>query len=192
LELFNAYQNNAVYSSLLSLVCAVCFYGQSHFLNDAIHRHTVEEVIPPNVDVSDFINTLETIECDSTTLDIEDENAVCPICLSPWEKGYTIKVTPCYHFFHEECLSNWLRRVFKCPVCRRDFTADYVSSNFISSNSEQQRIEEAPSNTEEDPASDTSQMPGGLPSVVIEISGDENGGICGLAPQSIGARADDL
>jgi len=48
----------------------------------------------------------------------------CPICLSDWEPMDTIKVTPCHHGFHQQCLQNWLshqvlhKRVPSCVVCR--------------------------------------------------------------------------
>eukprot|EP00418_Pyrodinium_bahamense_P067252 CAMPEP_0179079548 /NCGR_PEP_ID=MMETSP0796-20121207/35700_1 /TAXON_ID=73915 /ORGANISM="Pyrodinium bahamense, Strain pbaha01" /LENGTH=324 /DNA_ID=CAMNT_0020776889 /DNA_START=119 /DNA_END=1090 /DNA_ORIENTATION=+ len=45
---------------------------------------------------------------------------LCVVCLSPWEKGDMLRVTPCAHAFHDHCLRGWLARSCTCAVCRRD------------------------------------------------------------------------
>jgi hypothetical protein len=43
----------------------------------------------------------------------------CSICQEEFNSEKTIKQTPCGHFFHEECLAQWLERFAKsCPLCR--------------------------------------------------------------------------
>merc|ERR550532_3009610 len=52
----------------------------------------------------------------------------CPICLGTWDKDDVIKVTPCGHAFHEECLGGWFRNARTCALCRHDCTKTPVSS----------------------------------------------------------------
>lgn len=44
----------------------------------------------------------------------------CPICLMDWEENDIIKVTPCEHAFHEDCLGQWLKNERTCAFCRQD------------------------------------------------------------------------
>lgn len=40
----------------------------------------------------------------------------CSICLQDTSERWT--QTPCYHFYHEKCLREWLNRQYSCPVCK--------------------------------------------------------------------------
>jgi len=44
----------------------------------------------------------------------------CAICLGVWEPSDRIKLTPCQHAFHEECLASWLEAARTCALCRLD------------------------------------------------------------------------
>lgn len=44
----------------------------------------------------------------------------CAICLCEWEPGEAIKVTPCSHCFHEECIAKWVKVRCTCAFCRSD------------------------------------------------------------------------
>jgi len=46
----------------------------------------------------------------------------CPICLGVWEPDDDIRVPPCGHAFHKECLGRWLQTDRTCALCRRDVT----------------------------------------------------------------------
>lgn len=43
-----------------------------------------------------------------------DDNMVCSICLNTGNFG---KVLLCGHFFHQECIDQWLREKKTCPFC---------------------------------------------------------------------------
>jgi hypothetical protein len=45
-----------------------------------------------------------------------DECSICTDEMS--QSGPAVKLTPCLHAFHEECLSHWLVRQTTCPFCR--------------------------------------------------------------------------
>ncbi|KAJ5113265.1 hypothetical protein N7456_001799 [Penicillium angulare] len=48
-------------------------------------------------------------------------NFSCPICTDDFIKGQDLRVLPCYHQFHPECVDPWLVNVSgTCPLCRID------------------------------------------------------------------------
>eukprot|EP00929_Paragymnodinium_shiwhaense_P112851 TRINITY_DN81115_c0_g1_i1.p1 TRINITY_DN81115_c0_g1~~TRINITY_DN81115_c0_g1_i1.p1 ORF type:complete len:550 (+),score=69.52 TRINITY_DN81115_c0_g1_i1:55-1650(+) len=44
----------------------------------------------------------------------------CPICLMAFEPDEIVKVAPCRHAFHEECISRWMQVALSCAVCRQE------------------------------------------------------------------------
>lgn len=47
-----------------------------------------------------------------------EEVITCRICLSDYEDGEEIRTLPCFHKYHNECISKWLLREAKCPICK--------------------------------------------------------------------------
>ncbi|KAI8576764.1 hypothetical protein K450DRAFT_255487 [Umbelopsis ramanniana AG] len=51
---------------------------------------------------------------------------LCPICLDQYEDGDSkIRVLPCTHYFHQECIDSWLLRentTTNCPCCNFDLS----------------------------------------------------------------------
>lgn len=48
-------------------------------------------------------------------------DTVCTICLSEYRPKETLSAIPdCNHFFHEECIGEWLKLNGTCPVCRNN------------------------------------------------------------------------
>merc|ERR1719336_973692 len=60
--------------------------------------------------------------------DVEGEgskNTQCSICLEGFELGENIKLLPCEHGFHKDCLAPWLDEASgapSCPICRTEIT----------------------------------------------------------------------
>jgi hypothetical protein len=49
-----------------------------------------------------------------------DKYDTCPICLNEYEEGVKIRLLPCEHVYHIECIDKWLLRNNRvCPVCKR-------------------------------------------------------------------------
>ena len=49
------------------------------------------------------------------------EHPHCPVCYADFEEGTPLKVLPCGHFFHPDCVGTWLvEKHLNCPVCRQD------------------------------------------------------------------------
>lgn len=50
----------------------------------------------------------------------------CSICIDSFSEGHQLRLLPCNHYFHKECIDTWLRRGFRCPLCRaRVITQQY-------------------------------------------------------------------
>lgn len=62
--------------------------------------------------------------CDDVSQEMEvfDDGNICSICLDDYDEGDTIvKSKYCTHYFHRECITQWLEREksdYKCPCCR--------------------------------------------------------------------------
>ncbi|KAF8010067.1 hypothetical protein BT93_J0898 [Corymbia citriodora subsp. variegata] len=48
----------------------------------------------------------------------------CAICLDPFVEGQRVKVLPCEHHYHQDCILPWLRTKKTCPLCRFKLTDD--------------------------------------------------------------------
>lgn len=49
-----------------------------------------------------------------------DKYDTCPICLNEYEEGEKMRILPCEHAYHVECIDKWLLRNNRfCPVCKR-------------------------------------------------------------------------
>jgi len=50
-------------------------------------------------------------------------NDSCPICLAEFEEKTRIKLLPCDHGFHQECIEPWIKQHSdSCPLCRETVT----------------------------------------------------------------------
>lgn len=54
---------------------------------------------------------------------------ICPICLAEYRRGDQLQCIPkCDHYFHADCIDEWLRIKITCPVCRT-VPSDYAVQN---------------------------------------------------------------
>jgi hypothetical protein len=60
-----------------------------------------------------FINSLPLIQYKQ-----KDAPEVCPICLEPYNSHEELKVLPCLHNYHPQCITQWLLTHIRCPVCK--------------------------------------------------------------------------
>ncbi|XP_051151521.1 uncharacterized protein LOC127265653 [Andrographis paniculata] len=50
-----------------------------------------------------------------------EDAAQCYICLVEYEDGDSMRVLPCRHEFHRDCVDKWLKEIHRvCPLCRGD------------------------------------------------------------------------
>jgi len=72
----------------------------------------------------EVINALErrVFERDPESQSGNVQSDDCAICLTRFENGETLRVLPCQHSFHTECIDQWLGAHRTCPMCRVDVT----------------------------------------------------------------------
>lgn len=51
------------------------------------------------------------------------EDASCVICLCEYEPNEIIRILPCKHHFHKDCVDVWLRMDKACCLCKQDIDA---------------------------------------------------------------------
>jgi len=49
---------------------------------------------------------------------LPEEKNMCVVCQAEYEKDEEIRVIPCLHFFHKECIDQWMMRSCVCPICK--------------------------------------------------------------------------
>eukprot|EP00300_Choanocystis_sp_HF-7_P011827 c17630_g1_i3.p1 GENE.c17630_g1_i3~~c17630_g1_i3.p1 ORF type:complete len:185 (+),score=17.86 c17630_g1_i3:59-613(+) len=52
-----------------------------------------------------------------------DSRTECVICMDSYVSGDCVRVLPCSHGFHSECVDKWLTQSGTCPMCCLDLTA---------------------------------------------------------------------
>nr|KJB18996.1 hypothetical protein B456_003G079700 [Gossypium raimondii] len=86
----------------------------------------------PNVEISSFtaeqtVNGLDGSRIEAYPINLLGENFklsrpndnTCSICLSEYEAKESIRTIPdCSHYFHANCIDEWLKLNAACPVCR--------------------------------------------------------------------------
>ncbi|KAF7826111.1 RING-H2 finger protein ATL67 [Senna tora] len=46
-------------------------------------------------------------------------DTTCPICINEYEESEVMRIMPhCGHYFHLNCIDEWLKINWSCPVCR--------------------------------------------------------------------------
>lgn len=80
----------------------------------------------PTAAREDTLALLERIEYDPNLFaasgDANDNrpSGECCCCTDDFDAEKVIVRTPCKHYFHEECLGEWLKLARTCPICRCD------------------------------------------------------------------------
>lgn len=50
--------------------------------------------------------------------DTETKGNICSVCLELYKLGEAIRVLPCSHFYHKNCVDQWLIDHRTCPMCK--------------------------------------------------------------------------
>jgi len=111
-RLANALMFWAIQSGLVGVLCLFQVTWRRRLAFDASRQSDSQrQAAPPET-----IDKLQTLSYDEG----RNQPGECPICLEGFKLPDSIKVTPCRHVFHEDCLAHWLQKACTCAVCRRD------------------------------------------------------------------------
>ena len=123
-------------SAILSLFSPLVANSYMHLFRN-IHGQNMESVPTPLSD--DDLKQLRKCkyeEIDEKGLGREVDTE-CSICKDEFKEGDAVTVLPCggKHFFHDECIDNWLGKLSKkCPLCRTDLEDLLKEQNSSSNN----------------------------------------------------------
>lgn len=127
-NLFSFVRLFLIYQLVMWAGGVLIFFGATSFVLWA-HRNNLLELGPgPHAAAKPgVIDKIESVRYDpslfrqSTDAEGEKEPPECCVCSIAYDEGSSIKRTPCGHYFHEECLGNWLGKYAKtCPLCRNN------------------------------------------------------------------------
>ncbi|KAI0528574.1 hypothetical protein KFK09_001116 [Dendrobium nobile] len=115
------------FTSLLALsaMLAACFFVRrrrsSHLRRGDSQVHVFHGMSNQLVQVMPSQLFSKVLQGDSTS-------KTCAICLEDYRVGEKLRILPCHHRFHANCVDSWLTmwRTF-CPVCKQDAQASHGS-----------------------------------------------------------------
>jgi E3 ubiquitin-protein ligase BIG BROTHER-like protein len=58
----------------------------------------------------------------------EEEEEQCAVCRVEFEEEDEVKKLPCGHYYHPECVGQWLQQKKICPQCSREVTCGNVGA----------------------------------------------------------------
>jgi len=68
---------------------------------------------------ADIINKIPTSKYNDLDEKIKFKNTRCTVCQEDYNSEDTVRVLPCEHIFHPDCIDGWLQEYsYKCPCCR--------------------------------------------------------------------------
>jgi len=59
-------------------------------------------------------------EIESQTQPLITDEKACSICIEDYKEDDGLRILPCSHMFHAECIDMWLAKQTTCPLCKLD------------------------------------------------------------------------
>lgn len=63
---------------------------------------------------------LESLPTKSYDPELSAGKTQCQICFSDYKKGEELRMLPCLHDYHLQCIDRWFKESSTCPICRAD------------------------------------------------------------------------
>ncbi|KAL7949856.1 hypothetical protein V8C42DRAFT_350679 [Trichoderma barbatum] len=101
----NAIAGDAVYSQ----------EALDQIITNLMEAHPQSNAAPPAS--NEALANLDRRPVDASMLE-GDSKTECTICIDDMKVGDAAAFLPCKHWFHEECVTLWLKEHNTCPVCR--------------------------------------------------------------------------
>lgn len=98
--------------------------SEIYFNNRHNHRENSEDTCVKNI----LSNEGEELLINSIYNDDEEQDTICPILNTKFEKNQSITKLPCGHLFDKDSIYNWLsNEKAECPVCRNKLPSKELS-----------------------------------------------------------------
>ncbi|MBU38167.1 MAG: hypothetical protein CMA59_01435 [Euryarchaeota archaeon] len=116
-------------SSLSMLVCVCCFCCWMRCKPDALGGRNIENNMGMDLQSTERGASIDSIKkfpkfCYSAghahVMAEIGQAESCTICLGDYESGEELRLLPCGHCFHAECVDAWLQINRICPICKVD------------------------------------------------------------------------
>lgn len=120
-ELYFSIRCHVAYNTLVAIVYVLLGAWHANILMHTTSAPKVKSRQAP----ANLIHTFKNITFDETLFGDEGDKrypSQCAICLDDFREGVTIKLTPCEHTFHEDCLRGWFGTERTCALCRCDLS----------------------------------------------------------------------
>ena len=83
------------------------------------NRRRLNEELRIRYDIGDYNNNYDNlIESKININKLNEENKTCVICYEDFKDNEDAIFLPCFHFFHTECIKEWLKKRDICPLCK--------------------------------------------------------------------------
>ena len=86
-----------------------------------------------NQDIKNIFEQLQEYKISDISR-LNQEERRCIICLDNFEQNDILIYLPCFHFFHKDCIFNWIKRNAICPFCHLDIKENLninIKKNFL-------------------------------------------------------------
>ena len=89
-----------------------------------IDNMTYEELLELEEKIGNVSKGLDNVQIKNLPIDLYKKgkynNDKCIICQYEYKFREKVKLLPCKHIFHPECIDEWLKNEKKCPFCKSD------------------------------------------------------------------------
>ncbi|XP_029295413.1 RING finger protein 215 isoform X2 [Cottoperca gobio] len=89
---------------------------QDHQLNDNLELFPKQDILKRMSSLKTKTYRQPKPWCDSSQT-VETDN--CAVCLEPFNNNQCLRVLPCLHEYHRDCVDPWLLLQHTCPLCKR-------------------------------------------------------------------------
>nr|XP_040052677.1 RING finger protein 215 isoform X1 [Gasterosteus aculeatus aculeatus] len=94
--------------------------NQDHQRNDDVELLPKQDVLKRMLSLKTKTYRQPKAWCDASQ-PVETDN--CAVCLEPFNNNQCLRVLPCLHEYHRDCVDPWLLLHHTCPLCKRSILA---------------------------------------------------------------------